>query len=265
MNLNQISGPVICVSIVTLFVAFFVNYNNIYAEVHVQKTDGKGFAVLELFTSEGCSSCPPADELIAKIENESKAKAIYILAFHVDYWNRLGWKDAFSDADYSKRQVQYGRWLNQPQINTPQVIVNGDAEFVGSDETAIRKAIAEQLAVKTASTLTLQAHQDNDVLNVNYQTVKSKKKLCLLIAVVQKAAQSKVERGENAGRTLAHVQIVRKLQNAPIAQIGKGTISIALPKGFNNQTWEVLGLVQDENDGEILAAAQAALEKGDNK
>jgi len=78
----------------------------------VAEREGKGFAVLELFTSEGCSSCPPADKVLAKIQRESEGKAVYLLAYHVDYWDRLGWKDAYSSAEFSNRQVQYGHWLN---------------------------------------------------------------------------------------------------------------------------------------------------------
>src|ERR1700754_4943955 len=78
---------------------------------HKNIVAGKGFAVVELFTSEGCSSCPPADELVAKIQKEYNTQPVYILAFHVDYWNRLGWKDVFSNADYSKRQNDYVQYL----------------------------------------------------------------------------------------------------------------------------------------------------------
>jgi hypothetical protein len=85
----------------------------------------KGFAVVELFTSEGCSSCPPADDLVAKIQKENNDQPVYILAFHVDYWNNLGWKDSFSSSAFSKRQNQYADWLNLRSVYTPQVIVNG--------------------------------------------------------------------------------------------------------------------------------------------
>src|SRR5271155_1276675 len=81
-------------------------------EADAAKDAGNGFAVVELFTSEGCSSCPPADDLIARVQQEDKDLPVYILAFHVDYWNRLGWKDAFSDAAYSDRQRRYAAWLN---------------------------------------------------------------------------------------------------------------------------------------------------------
>src|ERR1700743_3380708 len=104
--------------------------------------DTKGFAVVELFTSEGCSSCPPADAVVAKLQKESAGKPIYILAYHVDYWNHLGWKDAFSDAAYSARQKDYAQYLKIEGIYTPQIVVNGKTEFVGSEEGTLHKAIA---------------------------------------------------------------------------------------------------------------------------
>src|ERR1700748_3559727 len=87
----------------------------------INKSPGgdKGFAVVELFTSEGCSSCPPADAVVAKLEKENADKPIYILAFHVDYWNRLGWKDVFSSGEYSQRQEQYSKWLRSGSVYTP--------------------------------------------------------------------------------------------------------------------------------------------------
>src|ERR1700712_5296387 len=112
-------------ALVTIALTSFIN------KKHTTTTSGdKGFAVIELFTSEGCSSCPPADAVIAKVEKESADKPIYILAFHVDYWNRLGWKDVFSSAAYSARQNQYAQWLNLSSVYTPQVVVNGRTEFV---------------------------------------------------------------------------------------------------------------------------------------
>jgi hypothetical protein len=226
------------------------------------KISGKGFAVLELFTSEGCSSCPPADELLAKIQKEGQGKDIYLLAYHVDYWDRLGWKDIFSNADYSKRQEQYGRWFNSSQIYTPQLIVNGKTEFVGSNEAAIRNAISDQLSTKANVNLVLHAQQDGEGLKVHYQASNVVKGSNLLIAVVQKNAQTKVERGENAGSTLSHVQIVRKVQNEPLSTTGEGSSIVELPNGFDAQNWEVLGLIQDQSNGEILGVAKADLGAG---
>jgi hypothetical protein len=242
-----------------LLLTSFVSRNVSLPEKETMRTSGKGFAVLELFTSEGCSSCPPADNLMAKIQQEANGEAVYVLAYHVDYWDRQGWKDMYSSADFSNRQIQYGRWLSVSPIYTPQVILNGKFEFVGSNESAIKNAINVQLASNPGETLSLQAHQDGQELTIGYQTIKAEKDGHLLIAVIQKEAQTKVLRGENAGHTLSHVQIVRKLQNEALSSSGSGSIKIELPKGFDAQNWEVLGLLQDQRNGEILAVAKAPL------
>jgi hypothetical protein len=221
------------------------------------KVDGKGFAVVELFTSEGCSSCPPADELVSRIQKEDKDKQVYILAFHVDYWNRLGWKDVFSSAEYSKRQNEYADWLKLKSVYTPQIVVNGKKEFVGSEEGSLRNAITAGLQTAPASTLTLNAQKDRNKLAVQYHASGAEKNNSLFLAVVQKAAQTKVERGENGGHTLSHVQIVHKIQSLTLSASGDGNTTIALPDGFNTQDWEVIGFVQNKTNGTILAAAKS--------
>src|SRR5476651_2318953 len=114
---------------------------------------GNGFVLIELFTSEGCSSCPPADELVARVQKEDKDKPVYILAYHVDYWNNLGWKDQFSSPAYSQRQRQYAAWL-KAEVYTPQIVVNGKKEFVGSEEGTLRNAIQSGLQKQDNSGLT---------------------------------------------------------------------------------------------------------------
>jgi hypothetical protein len=223
------------------------------------KTENKGFAVIELFTSEGCSSCPPADELVAKIEKESKDKPVYILAYHVDYWNRLGWKDMFSSADYSKRQNDYANYLHLQSVYTPQIVVNGKTEFVGSEEGTLRNAIKTSLQ-KTSS---VQLDLNVAAIGPNQATVKytaegADKTAALLIAVLQKNAQTKVERGENGGRTLSHVQIVRKLQQFTLNG-NKGVAKVALPQGFDAQGYEIIGFLQNTSSGAVTAASKATL------
>lgn len=121
--------------------------------------DSKGFAVIELFTSEGCSSCPPADNLVSKILRENK-QDVYILSFYVDYWNRLGWKDNFSQAAFSNRQQQYSRYLSLDGVYTPQIVVNGTDQFVGSDETHLRSSLNKGL--KQESDLSIEASETNN-------------------------------------------------------------------------------------------------------
>src|SRR5258708_6353882 len=221
--------------------------------------DNKGFAVIELFTSEGCSSCPPADELVAKIEKESKDKPVYILAYHVDYWNRLGWKDGFSSADYSKRQNEYASYLHLQSVYTPQIVVNGKTEFVGSEEATLRNAIKTNLQKTAAAQLSLVVSNVNtDQASIKYNATGTDKNTVLLLAVLQKNAQTKVERGENSGRMLSHVQIVRKLQRVPLKG-NDGSVNVALPHDFDKQGWEIIGFLQNTANGAVTAAAKAAL------
>jgi hypothetical protein len=229
------------------------------AFINLSKAPGnKGFAVVELFTSEGCSSCPPADGLVAKLQKESTGKPIYILAFHVDYWNHLGWKDVYSNADYSKRQRDYAHYLKISSVYTPQIVVNGKKEFVGSEEGTLRNALKAELQKEAPAQLTLtNIKADQKQVQVHYQAAGNGSNSVLLLALVQKFAQNPVKAGENRGRTLSHVQIVQKLRNIALSNNKSGTENIALPNGFNPQTWEIIGLIQNTNSGEITGAARA--------
>ena len=248
-----------CLAIAVLVSAAFINHKSGNKKSEV-KIAGNGFAVIELFTSEGCSSCPAADELVARIQKEDSDKPVYILAFHVDYWNRLGWKDVFSSADYSKRQSKYASWLHLQSVYTPQIVVNGKKEFVGSEEGNLRNAITTGLRTNAAGKLTLNAQKEKGHITVQYQSEGAEKNATLLLALVQKTAQTKVQRGENGGKTLSHVQIVRKIQSQPISADGKGNAIIALPQGFSTQGYEVIGFVQNTGNGTILAAAKSAFD-----
>src|SRR5471032_1935701 len=125
MKINKIAIPALLIIAVAFAVSAFKN-NPATSKVPANN----GFVLIELFTSEGCSSCPPADELVARIQKADKDKAVYILAYHVDYWNLLGWKDQFSNAANSQRQRQYASWLKLSEVYTPQIVVNGKKEFV---------------------------------------------------------------------------------------------------------------------------------------
>ncbi|MDO6429591.1 DUF1223 domain-containing protein [Flavitalea sp. BT771] len=222
---------------------------------------GKGFAVLELFTSEGCSSCPAADDLLAHVQEEAGDKPIYVLAYHVDYWNRLGWMDKFSSPAFSQRQYQYHNWLAS-QVYTPQLVVNGRSELVGSDAPAVRRVVEGSLGNAAAAALELHGQQQPGMINLQYQVAGDNPGHPitgqLVIAVVQKHAINKVERGENAGRTLSHTQIVRDLHTFELTK-NKGAVKIDVPREFNSQDWEVIGMIQDPGSGVIKAAARLSL------
>jgi hypothetical protein len=219
----------------------------------------KGFAVVELFTSEGCSSCPPADAVVARLEKESAGRPIYILAYHVDYWNHLGWKDAFSDAAYSARQRDYAGYLKLQSVYTPQIVVNGKTEFVGAEEGTLHKAISSVLEKEPLAQLSLTSNPSGaNGMQIHFMVKNNGAKSVLLIALIQKSAQTKVGGGENGGRTLSHVQIVRALHTVKLTSNQSSSETVNLPAGFNAQGWEIAGLVQSTVSGEIIGAAKAS-------
>ncbi len=156
MQLKKIRIPVIVI-LVSVTISCF-GFDTKKAPDKKKSEEGKGFAVIELFTSEGCSSCPPADELVSKVLSENKPD-VYILSFHVDYWDRLGWKDDFSQATFSDRQKQYARYLSLDGVYTPQIVVNGTDQFVGSNETHLRSSIKN---INQESNLTIEASKTNN-------------------------------------------------------------------------------------------------------
>jgi hypothetical protein len=222
----------------------------------------KGFAVIELFTSEGCSSCPPADELIARIQQEDKDQPVYILAFHVDYWNRLGWKDSYSDAGYSRRQSQYAAWLKLESVYTPQIVVNGSTEFVGSDESALRKAIISDLQDVSPASLKLSGIRiGQGRVDWRYQMEGAGNNLSLLVAIVQRSATTAVKAGENNGRTLSHVQIVRNIASLTVKGNDSGAGSAPLPQNISPHDVELIAFLQNNDNGRIVAATSAVLQQ----
>jgi hypothetical protein len=246
----------ILIPILAITIPAALAFINIKPPVKNNTIASKGFAVVELFTSESCSSCPPADELVARIQKEYISQPVYILAFHVDYWNHLGWKDAFSSVDYTKRQQMYSQHL-RAEVYTPQVVINGKKAFVGSEENTLRNAIKAGLQNPVSAQITLSGLKAGpNKATVHYRTEGNGKNSVLILALVQRSAQTSVKAGENKGRSLSHVQIVRKLQNVALSNGKGGTESIALPDGFNPQNWEVIGILQNTATGEITGAAK---------
>jgi hypothetical protein len=245
----SIAGPIMGLAITLTTFAGSINKKKADAD--------KGFAVVELFTSEGCSSCPPADAVVAKIEKESAGQPIYILAFHVDYWNSASWKDVFSDADYSRRQNQYARWLKLSSVYTPQIVVNGKKEFVGSEEGTLRNVLKTDLQTETGAQLNLSnVKVEGKSVSIQYQAQGGTGRNVLLLALVQKYAQHHIGGGENNGRILSHVQIVRALKSVSIGA-GSGSATLSVPPGFDPKQYELIGFVQNTANGNIICAAKA--------
>lgn len=246
----------LCLATMALVSAAFINKNRVKPAV-IPASDG--FAVVELFTSEGCSSCPPADELLAKVQKETAGKPVYILAYHVDYWNRLGWKDVFSKAEYSQRQSIYSKWLKLGGVYTPQAIVNGQTEFVGSAQGTLHNAIYAGLKKEAIAQIAL----SNVVVNgqnatLKYNATGNATNTTLQLALVQKNAVSRVKNGENGGRNLSHIQIVNALKAIPLGKNKAGETNIKLADNFTSTGFELVAFLQENTTGEITAATRAA-------
>lgn len=199
--------------------------------------------VLELFTSEGCSSCPPADALL---ERTAVRDDVIVLSFHVDYWNDLGWADPYSDEASTERQRRYSARLARGRTYTPQLVVDGETEFVGSDGARLREALARKIEKRTEVKIT-RARKQGEEVDVQVQ---SSSREPLTVLLVQRAAQGKVTRGENAGVTLRHVNVVRALRTLPP---GNGTVRLPLPPG--GHAFSVVILAQAEDSLRIDGAA----------
>lgn len=215
------------------------------------KTATKPVVVLELFTSEGCSSCPPADALLNSIidENEKKDTEIYALSFHVDYWNHLGWKDPFSSSQFSERQREYAEQFGSGSY-TPQLVANGNKEFVGSNKKQLHETLAEALLVKNEISLRSKLINNNQIdlqkLEVNYEVSGNSKNTVINICLVQKEAITFVQRGENSGRKLVHKNIVRVLKTQKIIQ-SSGQVSLEVPKGLTQKDCSIIAFTQTNN------------------
>ena len=213
------------------------------------------FVVVELFTSEGCSSCPPADKFLAELTDDAtkNSRRIFPLAFHVDYWNYLGWKDPFSLPVSSERQEQYGTALRVNQSYTPQMIVNGNTELVGSDRRRAWKAIDAALTLPAQASVVLHASTDADGTKIEYQVSGAPKDAVLCVAVVESGLVSQVRRGENAGRTLSHTNVVRKFVMLPL-NTATGSVGLGSDFSRSKKDLQVIAFLQHRETMAIFGA-----------
>jgi hypothetical protein len=219
-----------------------------------------GAALVELFTSEGCSSCPPADVVLADLARTNRS--VYALAFHVDYWNELGWPDRFSSPEFTARQRAYAAAFGGQGMFTPQMIVNGLEEFTGSDRARADKSIARALARSPTVPLSIRARAtEASTVAVDYQAPHAPADAILGVAVVERSAVTEVRRGENAGRTLHHANVVRAFVAAHVQTSGSTILHV--PATLRRDNGEVIACVQrpsTETPGlPVLGCARASL------
>lgn len=209
-----------------------------------------GPVLVELYTSEGCSSCPPADDLLAELR--ARDASVHVLAFHVDYWDRLGWPDPYARPEFTARQEARSR----RGLYTPQAIVNGAIQLVGSDRAGLRAAIENARATAATVRVTVEAKRRG-------REVEARAKVApvpndgarLSFALVEDGLVSDVKRGENAGRTLRHEAVVRALvTRAAAAEV---TASLSLPADAVSGKVRVVAWVERGADHTLLGAGEA--------
>ncbi len=220
--------------------------------------------VVELFTAQGCSSCPPADRLLAQLGEEA---GVVPLAFHVDYWNHIGWTDPFSSAEWSRRQEAYVRELGARGSYTPQAVIDGGAELVGSDEPAVRVAIAAAPG-RPAAAISLHVTPGAGVVAVEAEVEVPAElrehRFDLMLALYETGLVTPVSAGENEGHTLRNDYVVRLLRRAGrVAATEPGPVrleaTLPLERGWNRSALGVAAFLQDPRSLSIHGAAAEPL------
>lgn len=184
------------------------------------KAAGNHAVVVELFTSQGCSSCPPADEVLRKIGNDKALKdKIIPLSFHVDYWDYIGWKDPFASPRWSNRQRRYGKIFQSKSIYTPQAVIHGRTHAVGSHESTVMTQVNAASAIQPGAESTLSLTWDKEgnlVARIGARMLQkiNAGKAQVALVVFENGLSRKVHRGENHGRTLKHDFVVREFKHA---------------------------------------------------
>jgi hypothetical protein len=228
------------------------------------RSNGRTAVLVELFTSEGCSSCPPADSLLQKLDRQPIAgEEIIVLSEHVDYWNHIGWKDPNSARFYSDRQSTYARRLGG-DVYTPQMVVDGTSAFVGSDATQANQAFAKALtnpkipvqlsAVSSDATNLLRAHLETGALEESFGLQEAD----VYVAVALNRAESQVVGGENAGRRLSHTAVVKSI--VKVGQLRKGQtfaqdVQLKLDFRAEASNLRLIAFVQEPGQGRVIGAA----------
>ena len=209
----------------------------------------KPLTVIELFTSQGCSSCPPADAYLGELAERGEKDGLLALSFHVDYWNYLGWKDPFSSAAYSKRQGDYARYFDSRNVYTPQMVIQGTHQVVGSNRSEVTRAIK---LVKSSPRVDLPLSRSADGMMLTLPATATDYNAKVFVVTYDNEHFTAVKRGENRGKKIRNRNVVRTLKyltnwNGKAMQIPVPVSGAAGDKGAV--------LLQAADTGAILGAA----------
>jgi hypothetical protein len=212
--------------------------------------------VVELFTSEGCSSCPPADAVLLQLSQSGlKGEEVILLGEHVDYWNYIGWTDRFSSKQFSQRQSEYASAL-RAEVYTPQMVIDGREQFVGNDaaEVASRIVAAAKRPMPGQVSLAWEGDRRLRVAVQSAPAVKAK----VLLAITEDGLSTQVANGENGGKTLHHAAVVRSLQEIGELRDGKfeSIVDVPVAAGWNRNQLKAIVLLQEPKTMKIVGAGQ---------
>ena len=218
---------------------------SMFMQVKAQDTD-KPVVVLELFTSQGCSSCPIADKLLEELKETYTDQNVFVLSYHVDYWNRLGWKDPFSQKAFSDYQSAYASAFRSRNIYTPQLVANGTTEFVGGNERRAIEVIKSNLQKAATTAIAMNVvSKERDEIELNFKVTGSDFRN-LTLAVVVSERTTEIPRGENRNRTLKNANIVA-VRN--VVRAGEGVAKLSLPDWITDK--DELSIVAYTQDAQL--------------
>lgn len=260
---QKISGSLL---LAALFIAFLWGGTDsgVHSKPSPEKQPNPPQSVLvELFTSQGCSSCPPADLVLQRLVEDADAghHEVIALSYHVDYWNRLGWKDPYSQAAFSERQRQYAQVLPDRRVYTPQMVIQGQRAHVGSREKEVRASIQNirQQSPSTTLSTTLKAVKEGSSLReISYEITGNTNGITLQIALVETSLANDVPRGENSGHRLTHTNVVRTL-TSEINPSQQGTLTVDTSVLANSSKGKVVLFVQDTEQMTVLGVTEIVL------
>jgi hypothetical protein len=240
------------------------------AGVHPARASEPRVPVLvELFTSEGCSSCPPADAFLEKLDRDQPVSGaeFVVLSEHVDYWDGLGWRDPYSSRSFTDRQSAYGNRFGLKTVYTPQMVVDGASEFVGNDSHLAQKAFAKavsraKIGIRFSSLSTeagsVHAHLETDTLPPGLGEAD------VYVALALDHAESQVSGGENSGRKLTYTSVLRTLQRVGTVRSGEGfskDVLLKLERGSDPRNLRLIAFVQEPGYGQVAGAVMQSAGK----
>ncbi|HEY2120673.1 MAG TPA: DUF1223 domain-containing protein [Candidatus Acidoferrum sp.] len=264
------TSVVVLVSSVLIFLSFAHSYSPSSTPSAENSMPGKRTIIVELFTSEGCSSCPPADALLKTLSEQQPVPGTEIIALeeHVDYWDHLGWKDPFSSAEFSERQNEYAKAFENSGVYTPQMIVDGHTEFVGSRAGEARETI-QKAASQPKATIQLIPTERSisgtaayDIKITDLSNLSQGRDVELWVAMTEKGLHTDVKAGENSGEHLQHAAVVRtihKTNSFSSPNSYQTHIALKINPSWQRENLSFVAFAVDKDSRKIIGAASAKL------